>query len=127
MGPIVAVAAVLACSPGILAQTNKGSGTAKAQTAVSAPDLSGVWVAPRMASGILPYAFVTEEPLPMKPWAAQRCEAIGCGKGSPPGRAKDETADPMLASCPQLGILRLLNHSSPFEIFQVPGRVLMFF
>ena len=63
----------------------------------------------------------------MKPWAVERCKAIGCGEGSPPGRAKDETADPMLASCAQLGIPRLLNHSSPFEIFQVPGRVLMFF
>jgi hypothetical protein len=62
----------------------------------------------------------------MQPWAAKRCDAIGCGKGTL-GRAVDDTMDPYITSCAPFGIPRLMNHAGPFEILQTPGRVLMLF
>ena len=62
----------------------------------------------------------------MQPWAAKRCDAIGCGKGTL-GRAVDDTMDPYITSCAPFGIPRLMNHAGPFEVLQTPGRVLMLF
>ena len=62
----------------------------------------------------------------MQPWAAKRCDAIGCGKGTL-GRAVDDTMDPYITSCAPFGIPRLMNHAGPLEILQTPGRVLMLF
>lgn len=62
----------------------------------------------------------------MQPWAAKRCDAIGCGKGQL-GRAVDDSMDPYITSCAPFGIPRLMNHVGPFEILQTPGRVLMMF
>jgi len=55
----------------------------------------------------------------MQPWAAKRCDAIGCGKGTL-GRAVDDSMDPYITSCAPFGIPRLMNHVGPFEILQSP-------
>lgn len=62
----------------------------------------------------------------MQPWAAKRCELVGCGTG-PLGRANDDNMDPYLTSCAPYGIPRLMNHVGPFEILQSKNRVLMLF
>jgi len=98
----------------------------EAPAAVSTPDLTGIWSPPRTPKGFLPYSFAPEAPPPMQPWAAKRCDAIGCGKGTL-GRAVDDSMDPYITSCAPFGIPRLMNHVGPFEILQSPGRVLMLF
>ena len=62
----------------------------------------------------------------MQPWAAKRCELVGCGTG-PLGRANDDNMDPFLTSCAPYGIPRLMNHVGPFEVFQSKDRVMMVF
>ena len=129
--PILVVAAAFSLSTAIFSQTAKppDAATAKpkpgAKAAASTPDFSGVW-APSRKMGAFHWAFEAGEPIPMQPWAAQRCKEVGCGIGEDT-RALDENADPTLVSCAPYGVPRLLNSSTPFEIFQVPGRVLMFF
>ena len=126
LGSMVAAAAVLSFSfvilPGITSQLN----AAKPRAAASTPDLTGIWSPPRTSKGFLPYSFAPEAPPPMQPWAAKRCDAIGCGKGTL-GRAVDDSMDPYITSCAPFGIPRLMNHVGPFEILQTPGRVLMLF
>jgi hypothetical protein len=62
----------------------------------------------------------------MQPWAAKRCEIVGCGTG-PLGRANDDAMDPFLTSCAPYGIPRLMNNVGPFEVLQGKNRVLMLF
>ncbi len=108
LGSMVAAAAVLSFSfvilPGITSQLN----AAKPRAAASTPDLTGIWSPPRTPKGFLPYNFAPEAPPPMQPWAAKRCDAIGCGKGQL-GRAVDDSMDPYITSCAPFGIPRLMN------------------
>lgn len=92
----------------------------------AAPDLTGIWSPPRTPKGFLPYNFSPEAPPPMQPWAAKRCELVGCGTGAL-GRANDDNMDPYLSSCAPYGIPRLMNHVGPFEILQSKNRVLIIF
>src|ERR1700688_12263 len=88
---------------------------ARPQAPASTPDLTGIWAPPRTPKGFLPYNFSPETPPPMQPWAAKRCELVGCGTG-PLGRANDDNMDPYLTSCAPNGIPRLIHHGGPFEI-----------
>src|ERR1700674_4556010 len=126
MGSLLAVAAVISFSFVILPRITPRLNAAKPQPAASAPDLTRIWSPRRPPKGFLPYNFSPEEPPPMQPWAAKRCDAIGCGKGTL-GRAVDDTMDPYITSCAPFGIPRLMNHVGPFEILQSAGRVLMLF
>ena len=126
IGSIVAVATVLSFSFVILPRSTPQLSAAKSQAQASMPDLTGIWSPPRTPKGFLPYSFAPEEPPPMRPWAAKRCDAVGCGKGTL-GRAVDDSMDPYITSCAPFGIPRLMNHVGPFEILQSAGRVLMLF
>jgi len=123
---ILTASAALAIAFGILPRVTPELRAAKPQAAASTHDLTGIWFPPRTAKGFLPYSFSPEEPPPMQPWAAKRCELVGCGTG-PLGRANDDSRDPYLTSCAPFGIPRLLNHLDPFEIFEAKGRIIMFF
>jgi len=125
-GPIVAAAGLLTLSFGLLPRLAPDLGAARAQAASSTPDLTGVWSPPRTAKGFLPYSFSPEAPPPMQPWAAKRCELVGCGTGTL-GRANDDLMDPYITSCAPFGIPRMMNHVSPFEILQTKNRVIMLF
>ena len=122
----VSAAAVLALGLVLLPQFAREVRAAQTQAATPAPDLAGIWSPPRTPKGFLPYNFSPEAPPPMQPWAAKRCELVGCGTG-PLGRANDDSRDPFLTSCAPYGIPRLMNYVEPFEILQTPGRVLMLF
>ena len=126
LGSVVAAAAVLSVSFVMLPRITPQLNAAKPRAAASTPDLTGIWSPPRTSKGFLPYSFAPEAPPPMQPWAAKRCDAIGCGKGTL-GRAVDDSMDPYITSCAPFGIPRLMNHVGPFEILQTPGRVLMLF
>jgi hypothetical protein len=124
--PVLSTSAVLVLSLGLLPRLAPELRAAHPQAAASAPDLTGIWSPPRTPKGFLPYNFSPEAPPPMQPWAAKRCELVGCGTG-PLGRANDDNMDPYLTSCAPYGIPRLMNHVGPFEILQSKNRVLMLF
>ena len=111
IGSIVAV--LVTFSPLILAQTAQ-------QSAVPVPDLSGVW-GRKGEEFIRTYS---KEPPPMTPWAKERFQAV---TDYADGRARRrDDKDPVLIHCAPPGVTRVYN-SAPFEIIQIPDRVLMLF
>ncbi len=104
------LAVIAACTPSaILAQTAAPSGMAKVQSAPSTPDLSGVW----QVREFQPAMFLNGNP-PFQPWAEAKFKTI------------DSTKDDPNLGCLPHGIPRLMYVPLPFEIFQVPSRVLVF-
>jgi len=100
------------------AQTNQPQ-----ETRVGTPDLSGVWNLRRSPTQrYLGYAFAKDEP-PMTPWAEQR---FLNNKPSFGPRAASDSNDPDY-DCYPAGVPRVYLHPTPFEIFNVPERVIMFF
>jgi hypothetical protein len=144
---MVTIAAALAVSPVILAQT--APQTSQSGAAKATPDLSGVWYRRDSAPGIANPDGSDLVP-PMQPWAAkvfdarQRVrvsreldesgkpaglvlaeggEAAGLADARPYGLA----IDPVM-SCLPAGFPRVfLSVRTNFETFQVPGRVVMLF
>src|SRR6266478_2712836 len=106
--PIIAAVLALVLSSATFAQSPNAPDGAKAKaktpakTAASTPDFSGVW-APSRKMGAFHWAFQAGEPVPLQPWAAQRCKEVGCGIGEDT-RALDENADPTLVSCAPYGV-----------------------
>jgi hypothetical protein len=123
---VLTAAAAVVLPIGLLWQTVPELRAARPQAPTSTPDLTGIWSPPRTPKGFLPYNFSPEAPPPMQPWAAKRCEIVGCGTG-PLGRANDDAMDPFLTSCAPYGIPRLMNNVGPFEVLQGKNRVLMVF
>jgi hypothetical protein len=123
--------AVLACLSVILAQTTSQAGAAKAQSAGPTPDLSGVWEQhpPTSARRFAIYSFTGEIP-PMTPWAEARYKAAKPSFGP---LAVPDSTDPVNPTtgtdvgCSPPGVPRIYVHPYPFEIVQVPGRVIMIY
>lgn len=110
IGFVVVGAIALVFSPLLLDQTAQPWGEAKAQSAAPSPDLSGVWMVRERTT-----AFDMKEEPPMQPWAEEQFKAQS-------GREMDPTR-----SCFPYGIPRILLQPMPFEIIQLPDRVLMLF
>jgi hypothetical protein len=130
---IVAVAALLACSLVVLAQTAEKPKGAKAQTAPPATDLTGVWRRSRRPPDktrkytIYELAFlITNEKPPMTPWAEAKFKAAKPNVG-PNAVTLTETNDP-IANCFPPGVPRIyLIRGEPVEILQTPGKVVMLY
>ena len=124
MEPIFAILTVLAFSPVILAQTAGQPGTKKAQAAVHAPDLTGVWA---NITEMGPTFNPKEDPS-FQPWAEVKWKA---NKNDDPGQPSITNGrvdlDPTVASCFPTGMPRLMTEVFPFEIVQVRDRVLILF
>ncbi len=128
LGSILAVVAVLAFSPVILAQTAAQSGAARVEdirsTPDGKPDLSGVWSrAGTAVDGTSGFGWLKmgEEP-PMQPWAAERYRLAREGTRNATVRGRDELDPILYPAC--------LPHGTPraylffaVEIVQAPGRV----
>ena len=101
---ILAGAALLLLSPAILAQT------ANSSKAGATPDLTGVWLLDHFQPALFPKGTAP----PFTPWGQEQFK-------------KNDTLvnDPNLACLPH-GVPRVMFVPLPFEIFQVPGRVIMF-
>jgi hypothetical protein len=121
--------AALAFTPKIFAQTGKLSETAKTQVAASplSHDLSGVWM--QYPDGNVPgvpgmNAVDERTRPPLTPWGKAKFDAARplVGPRAVPGVENN----PELR-CEPDGPPKLLNLPNPFEIIQIPGRVLMFF
>jgi hypothetical protein len=98
----------------------------------SAPDFSGVWQGPTQGqfkrTDMFPeekgrgFAFTAEQP-PMQPWAEQKYKANHAPDDQPNDHGRTEL-DPGMRCFPP-GPTWLLTQPRPFEIFQVPGRMLI--
>ncbi len=129
MSPIIALLAVVAFSFLTLAQTAPQPGTANPNPQAPAPahDLSGVWLfdtdryhASFNKPGL--YGLSTRQAPPMTPWAQERYNAAK--PGSRGGTGADDN-DPTL-HCDPPGMPRIMG-PGPFEIIQIPGRILIHF
>jgi hypothetical protein len=128
-GSILSAVSALAFSAALFAQTpGKQASTSAPQAKPSStggkPSLVGGWIRKNKAS--VPSKMFTAEPLPMQPWAAEKCKAIACGtdeRGGPP----EQNVDPVISRCAPPGFPRILQNAEPMEIFQIPGRVFMRF
>ncbi len=102
------VVALLGVAHVILARSSAQAPTAKAQTAASTPDLSGVWLVHEFQPDMSPKA----KP-PMQPWAEAKFKT-----------ANPETNDPRLNCLPH-GVPVFMYSVMPIEVIQIPGRVIM--
>jgi hypothetical protein len=131
---ILALVALLASAPILFAQNAKQPESAKAPASASTPDFSGVWQAPTVGqtsqTDNFPgakgrgFSFSIEEP-PMQPWAAEKFKANHDPAIDPHEHGRIEM-DPAMRCFPP-GPTWLLSQPRPFEIVQIPGRVLMIF
>jgi hypothetical protein len=131
IGLIFAPVAVLAFLPALLAQTPAKSETAMTQAAGPTPDLSGVWVQkpPASARKFAIYSFTGEIP-PMTPWAEARYKASKPSFGSLAVADSTDPVNPTTGTdvgCAPPGVPRIYTHPYPFEIVQIPGRVIMIY
>jgi hypothetical protein len=86
-------------------------------------DLSGMWEFFANIPGQGIYATPSKEHPPMTPWAKAKYDEAKPGYGP---KAQGGGNDPIL-KCSPTGIPRILFFPQPFEIFQSPERVFMFF
>ena len=130
LGLILAVVAMLAVAPVLLAQSAVQAGAAKVT-----PDFSGIWMRAETAR-----RFNQETP-PMQPWAAEQVRAVREGVRDPSeeflptalslrgprnwAKGRDDM-DPLIFCAPP-GPTRILMLPRPFQIVQSPSRVLMLF
>ena len=128
-GFLAILAAALALAPKLFAQTGKPSEAAKTQDAVAplSHDLSGVWM--QYPDGNVPgvpgmNAVDDRTRPPLTPWGKAKFDAAKplVGPRAIPGVENN----PELR-CEPDGPPKLLNLPNPFEIIQIPSRLLMFF
>ena len=93
------------------------------QAAPAPHDLSGLWQFFNGIPGQGIYATVSRTPPPLTPWAQARFDAAKPGYGP---KAIPGGNDPIL-HCDPTGIPRVLYFPQPFDIVQLPDRVVMFF
>jgi hypothetical protein len=125
---IAAIAAALACSPHLQAQSSLGSAGAKAQQpglmSGGIPDLSGIWDADfHGPEGLRLNTWDSSDPFakhpeqaPMTPWAAQKFKDV-----RPPFGALqtfDNTNDPVQRFCDPPGVPRIYMY--PWELTFIP-------
>ena len=121
--PLLPTLAVLALSPVTFAQTAGQPAAAKTQSAASVPDLTGVWanITPTGAT------FNPKEDPSFQPWADAKFKE---NRNNDPGQEKGNgkvDRDPTVTSCFPSGMPRIMTEIMPFEIVQIPGRVLILF
>jgi hypothetical protein len=128
-GALTILGMVLTLAPAALAQSGNPSDVSKSQN-FSAPlshDLSGVWM-PYPDTDVPPgtgkYAIDPSARPALTPWGQEKFNASRplLGPRAIPGQENSPSL-----KCDPDGPPKLLNHPNPFEIVQVPGRVLMFF
>lgn len=97
-----------------------------AQSPSSKQDLTGIWDFARGGENPGSHWVYTTEPYPMQPWAARDFEYARRGDDEYPGRGRDEL-NPQLQCIPYSYPRVMMAAGRPFEIFHVPGRVIMMF
>ena len=122
-----AALAAIAALPALIHAQMPSQQSPAAKSNVSAPadprDLSGMWEFFANIPGQGIYATPSKIPPPMTPWAKAKYDEAKPGYGP---KAQGGGNDPIL-KCNPTGIPRILFFPQPFEIFQAPGRMFMFF
>jgi hypothetical protein len=117
--------AALAAGVGLSVASMAPAG-AQPAAAVHGDDLAGVWNnLPIEGTGDFQGWAFSRDPPPMTAWARERFEAARPTFG-PRGVTATESNDPVY-DCYPPGLPRVYFHPFPFEIVQLPGRVLMMF
>jgi hypothetical protein len=129
-GVLAAMIALPAIEPILFAQSTQASGTGQAATSANpglSHDLSGVWM--QYPDGDVPgvpgmNAVSNRTRPPLTPWGQSKFDVAKplVGPRAVPGIENN----PELR-CEPDGPPKLLNLPNPFEIVQIPGRVLMFY
>src|SRR5579863_7338348 len=129
VGSLAVIAVALASTPNAFAQTSKPAESAKTQELATplSHDLSGVWM--QYPDGDVPgvpgmNAVSNKTRPPLTAWGKSKFDAAKPLVG--PRAVPGEENNPELR-CEPDGPPKLLNLPNPFEIIQIPGRVLMFF
>ena len=126
---LIMLGAALVLTPNAFTQTGKSSEAAKTQDAAAplSHDLSGVWM--QYPQGDLPGTpgmnTVNQRfRPPLTPWGQVQLDVARplVGPKAVPGEENSPTL-----RCDPDGPPKILNHPNPFEIVQIPGRMLMFF
>jgi hypothetical protein len=112
------LAAALASSPCILAQTAQHAGPAKARAASGKPDFSGVWFIPEYRRNLLP----NEDP-PFRPWA----EAELKKRDTENLQADPDSGPDPTERCIPPGVPRIMLQPFPWEIIHARGKVVIIF
>ena len=127
-GLLAVLVAIVTVSPVTFAQTGEQSGTTKAPTAATlSHDLSGVWM--QYPGGNVPGtpgmdAVNDKFRPPFTPWGQARFDANLPIVG--PRAVAGTENDPVLR-CEPAGPPMLITLPNPYEIVQIPGRVLIFY
>lgn len=118
---LLTLIAAVAFSPVLHAQVPAPTRPADSQAAVPVHDFSGVWYGP-LELNFVP-ASVT-----MQPWAAAKfnSERTQYKVGDRPVVKDTTNTDPIL-HCDPVSVPRIYWSVHPFEIIQIPGRILMYF
>jgi len=123
----LAMLAALTASPMLVRAQMPATQSPAAKSASSAPadphDLSGMWEFFANIPGQGIYATPSKTPPPMTAWAKAKYDLAKPGYGP---KAQAGGNDPILKCFPS-GIPRILFFPQPFEIFQSPERIFMFF
>ena len=124
-GLVLALAVVLAYAPAMIVQTAEAQSAGQESAKSATPDLSGVWGSPAWDSDpdSLPLEIspVNQEPIPYQQWAEEK---YIYAKDPFNDRVRVEL-DPMNKCFPP-SPFQVMGNIDPFEIIQVPGRVLIY-
>lgn len=107
------LAAILAISPWVLAQATTAANIT--------PDLSGIWESETLGG---PGGFLLKDQPSMQPWAEEVYKKLRQGTKTPTERTLNEGDFILYPYCMPHGFPRIFTHTPPFEIVQVPGKVL---
>jgi hypothetical protein len=121
---ILALIAITAFSPGVLAQTAAPPRTAGPQTTAPAVDLSGVWL--RDPGKVSAFEF-PRNPAPMTPWGAEKFSKAKNTHGPNPVIDFESNTDPFLKSCEPLGVPRVLLANHPFKMVPAMGEMIVLY
>jgi hypothetical protein len=127
IGSISVLAAVLAGSTAVLAQTAEQSAVTQPKSTAPVPDLSGVWMADDNAPTALMTA--TNEQPPMTPWGLAQFKnaASGDQTTSKDGSKESKSNNDPNLRCNPPGVPRVYLLDGPLEIIETPNRVFMFY
>src|ERR1700733_10733491 len=113
-GSVFACQLILLCCFVAFARNRGELGAANPQVATAPPDLSGVWTRIRVGAGH------RDDAPAMTPWAESKYKSARAASADPLAELTDTSF-----SCIPPGVPRIYDQAPPFEIIQVPGRVIM--
>jgi hypothetical protein len=120
----LALLAMWAFSPSMLAQTSARSRSAQPDAVAPVTDLSGVWL--RDPGRVSAFEF-PRNPAPMTPWGAAKFSTAKNTHGPNPVIDMASNTDPFLKACEPLGVPRVLLANHPFKMVPAKGEMIVLY